>query len=79
MILEMPELRLPEVKCYSGHTYAQRPEIFFWQNKEHKISRIDEEWLEPGKRFFKVTTEDEKQFELCYNEIQDQWWLINHR
>ena len=75
----MPELQLLKVKCYSGHTYAQRPESFFWQNKEHKISRIEKEWLEPGKRFFKVVTEDEKVFELCYNEAQDQWRLINQR
>jgi len=68
-----------EVKCYSGHTYAQRPESFFWQDKEHKVSRIEQEWLEPSKRFFRVITEDEKLFELCYNETQDQWWLINQR
>jgi len=66
-----------EVKCYSGHTYAQRPIAFSWQDEEHKISRIEKEWLEPGKKCFSVTTEDEKLFELCYNEAQDQWWLIN--
>jgi hypothetical protein len=67
----MPEQQLLKVNCYSGHTYAQRPESFFWQDKEHKISRIEKE------RFFKVVTEDEKVFQLCYNETQDQWWLIN--
>lgn len=56
-----------EVKCYSGHTYAERPESFFWQDKEHKISKIEEEWLEPGKKFFRVTTEGEKPSHLCYN------------
>jgi len=68
-----------QVICYSYHTYAQRPESFFWQNKEHQVSRIEGEWLELGKRFFRVATEDEKVFELCYNEAQDQWWLINQR
>jgi hypothetical protein len=65
-----------EVKCYSGHTYAQRPESFFWQDEEHKVSRIESEWLEPGSRCFRVITEDEKLFELCYNEAQDEWRLI---
>jgi len=65
-----------EVKCYSGHTYAQRPVSFCWQDKEHKISEIEKEWLEPGKKFFRVVNEDEKVFELCYNEAQDKWWLI---
>jgi hypothetical protein len=67
-----------QVKCYSGHTYAQRPESFIWLGDEHKIARVENEWLEPGKRFFEVVTEDEKVFQLCYNETQDQWWLINY-
>jgi len=65
--------------CHSGHIYAQRPISFLWLDKEHHISRIENEWLEPGKRYFIITTEDEKLFELCYNETQDQWWLINQR
>ncbi len=48
-----------------------------WLGEEHKIAQVENEWLEPGKRFFKVVTEDEKVFQLCYNETQDQWWLIN--
>ncbi|MGD0353597.1 MAG: hypothetical protein ABSB38_08965 [Dehalococcoidia bacterium] len=72
----MPELHPLQVKCYSGHSYAQRPVSFFWQDKQHQISRIETEWLEPGKKFFRVVNEDEKLFELCYNEAQDKWWLI---
>lgn len=68
-----------QVKCYSGHTCPQKPESFLWQDKEHKISQIENEWLEPGKRFFRVATEGEKLFELCYNETHDQWWLINQK
>ena len=69
-------LDIVKAKCYSGHTYAQRPVSFIWQDKEHIISKIQNEWLEPGKRYFMVVTEDEKLFELCYNETQDKWWLI---
>jgi hypothetical protein len=72
-------LKQIQVKCYSGHTYAQRPESFLWQDKKYKITQVENEWLEPGKRFFRVVTEDEKVFQLCYNETQDQWWLINNR
>jgi len=65
-----------EVKCYSGTTYADRPQSFLWQGRRYKVSKIEAEWLEPGKKFFKVVTEDEKLFELCYNEAHDKWWLI---
>jgi len=66
-----------DVKCYSGHIYAERPVSFSWQGREYKISKVETEWLEPGKKFFRVVTEDEKLFELCYNEAQDKWWLIS--
>lgn len=67
---------IDEVKCYSGHTFAQRPMSFLWQDKEYNISHIEEEWQEPGKKFFKVRTEDNKIFELCYNNFHDEWLII---
>jgi hypothetical protein len=66
-----------KVKCYSGHTYAQRPVSFTWRNINYPISKIESEWLEPGKKFFRIVTEDEKVFELCYNEAQDKWRLMS--
>ena len=72
----MAEHQLTQVKCYSGYTYAQRPESFFWLDKEHKIRQIEKEYQQPGKKCFSVITEDEKLFELCYNESQNQWCLL---
>jgi len=71
----MTQQQLLQVKCYSGYTYPQRPESFLWLDEEHNICRIENEWREPDKRYFRVVTEDEKVFDLCYNETQDQWWL----
>ena len=65
-----------KVKCYSGHTYAERPDSFAWQDKEYKVQNIEKEWQEPGERHFRVQTEDGKFFELCYNEQEDEWSLI---
>ena len=65
-----------QVTCYSGHTYAQRPESFLWQGTEHGVQRVEREWQEPGERHFRVRTEDNKLFELCYNEHHDHWSLI---
>jgi hypothetical protein len=64
-----------EVKCYSGHTYAERPQSFFWQDHEFKVISVEKEWLEPGNKFFQVVTEDEKVFQLCYNVAKDEWRL----
>ena len=64
---------LIRINCYSGHTYAERPHSFLWQGTEYKIKEIEKAWQEPGKRLFKVITEDRKSFELCYDETNDQW------
>jgi len=62
-----------QVNSYSGHTYAERPASFLWQGREHKVKDIEKAWQEPGKRLFKVITDEGKLFELCYNEADDQW------
>ena len=65
-----------KVNCYSGHTYAERPRSFLWQDTEYQIEEIEKAWLEPGGRCFQVRTRDNKLFQLCYNETKQQWSLI---
>jgi hypothetical protein len=64
-----------KVTCYSGHTYAERPKSFEWEGKEYEVEEIEKAWVEPGKRYFQVRTEDNRLFRLCYNEAEDQWSL----
>jgi hypothetical protein len=65
-----------KVRCYSGHTYAERPRSFTWEDKEYKVEKIEKAWREPGNRLFQVSTADNRRFRLCYDEIKDQWSLI---
>jgi len=65
-----------QVQCYSGRTYAERPTSFVWQGVFYKVEKVEREWREPGERRFRVCTEDNKSFELCYNEQKDEWSLI---
>jgi len=62
-----------QMSCYSGHTYAERPRSFLWQETGYKVKEIEKEWREPGRKLFKVTTDSGKSFELCYNEASDRW------
>jgi len=64
-----------QVHCYSGHTYAERPASFTWQDITHNVEAVEKEWRDPGSRCFRVCTEDKRIFELCYNERQDEWSL----
>jgi len=65
-----------EVKCYSGHTYAERPRSFRWEGIEYDVEKIEKSWQEPGEKHFQVRTGDNKLFHLCYNERQRRWSLI---
>jgi len=65
-----------KVDCYSGHTYAERPKSFLWEGMKYEVEEIEKSWQEPGESHFQVRTRDNKLFQLCYNEAQDQWSLI---
>lgn len=64
------------VKCHSGYTYADEPRSFIWQEKELGIKSVENAWREPGKRLFRVITEDGKLFVLCYNEQAERWSAV---
>ena len=65
-----------KVNCYSGHTYAERPVSFTWQGVDYEVEEVEKAWQGPGERCFLVKTRDNKSFQLCYNEAEDQWSLI---
>jgi hypothetical protein len=65
----------PIVSCYSGQSYAERPVSFIFEDREYKINDIEKEWRGVEDKNFLVRTEDNKLFQLCYNESQDRWSL----
>lgn len=65
----------PSVRCYSGQSYAERPKSFTWEGIEYEVAEIEREWRGVGTKNFRVRTKDNKLFQLCYNESQDQWSL----
>jgi hypothetical protein len=70
-----------QVSCYSGLTYAERPTSFLWEGTVFNVKRIEKEWNEPGERHFRLRTDDDRLFELCYDEGSDGWsvheWVKN--
>ncbi len=65
-----------KVNCYSGHTYAERPESFLCQGIEYEVDEIERAWQEPREKHFQVRTKDNKLFQLYYNETEKEWSLI---
>ena len=41
------------VTCYSGRTYVERPQSFFFEGQAHKVNSIEKEWHEPRGKHFK--------------------------
>jgi hypothetical protein len=41
----------------------------------YEVAEIERAWQEPGERHFQVKTGDNKLFQLCYNEAEEQWSL----
>ena len=65
-----------KVTCYSGHTYAERPQSFQWEGRYCEVEEIERAWLEPGKRYFQIRSRDNKMFSLGYDEIEMQWSVV---
>ncbi|NMC79682.1 MAG: hypothetical protein GYA59_10015 [Chloroflexi bacterium] len=61
------------VECYSGCEYAERPTALIWQGERLEIAEILKQWRQPGERCFRVRTQDDRLFELAYDESLDQW------
>ena len=69
------EDKKPEVLCYSGYTYAERPLSFRWQGNWQTVQTVNNSWREPGEQHFQVVNENNKCFELCYDDEADQWTI----
>jgi len=66
-----------EVKCYSGHTYAEEPRSFTRGGVKYEVTSVEKRWREPGKRCFLVRAGGHKRFKLCYNEKNQQWSMTD--
>ena len=67
------EREFTTVTCYSGGSYADRPTLIRWRDADLAVTSIETVWREPGRKHFRVRTEDGRLFELCYHEDTDRW------
>jgi hypothetical protein len=63
----------PEVECYSGYEYAERPLALRWEGRRLEIEQVEAQWRIPGGKRFRVRTQDGRSFELFYGELYDEW------
>jgi hypothetical protein len=69
----MGEKLEPAVECYSGSAFAERPIAVHWDGQRVIVVAILKRWRTPEQVCFRVLAEDERRFELFYNEFNDLW------
>lgn len=63
------------VECHSGFQYAEKPKAIQWEGQRLEVVEIKAEWRTPLSHCFRVRTQDERWFELSYNETTDEWTI----
>jgi hypothetical protein len=64
------------VNCHSGYAYAERPVTFHWEGERLEIRSIIAEWQTPVSKHFRISTIDERIFEIVYDLAGDVWEVI---
>ena len=61
------------VECYSGSRFAERPVCFAFRGRSHVVQVVEETWRSPSGLHFRVATEDDRRFELTYDDRAHEW------
>ena len=63
------------VECRSDWMYAQRPLAFTWQSRRLEVKAIPAEGRTPEGKYFLVSTSEDENFELIYEQDSDHWTI----
>jgi hypothetical protein len=64
----------PDVECYAGSAYPERPKAFQWEGQRYEVLEILNQRREPdGIGFLVRCKPDERRFDLFYSSVEDQW------
>jgi len=63
------------VECYAGHRGEEEPRAFTLGERRFEVLEIEDRWLHPEHRYFKVLVDDGRRFVLRHDGASDQWEL----
>jgi hypothetical protein len=61
------------VECHSDYTYAERPVALVWEGRRLVVAECLAEWRTPEAKHFRVRTNDERVFELSFQDATHEW------
>ena len=63
------------VECYAGHRGEQTPRRFTLSDRRIEVVEVEDAWLAPEHRYFKVTGDDGFTYLLRHDVAADAWRL----
>jgi hypothetical protein len=63
------------VECRSEASYTGRPTALHWQGQRLTITEVMASWRVPEGIHFRVRVDDDRVFELSYDEARDAWHI----
>jgi len=61
------------VECRSEANYAGRPTALHWLGQRLTVAEVMASWRGPEGAHFRVRAQDDRVFELTYDEARDAW------
>ena len=63
------------VECYSGYRGDEEPRAFWLGSRRFEVVELQDRWLNPERRYFKVRVDDGRRFILRHDESSGEWQL----
>lgn len=63
------------VECYAGHRSEETPRRFFIGERVIEVAEVQDRWLDPKHRYFKVQDDDGHVYILRHDVGLDHWEL----
>ena len=67
-----------KVEAYSGYTYGERPMALHWEGERLLVAEVESRWRDPSGVGYRVRTEDDRIFDLFYDETSSEWSVNPH-
>jgi hypothetical protein len=64
-----------KVECYAGYRGEQEPRAFILGERRLDVVSIQDRWLAPGHRYFRVAASDGHTWVLRHDEASGEWTL----
>jgi hypothetical protein len=67
------------VECYSGHRGEETPRRIWMGNRKIEIKKIQDRWLAPNHRYFKIEGDDDAIYILRHDSNSWEWDLTFYK